>query len=422
MKDLTGAERLFQLGEGDFPPLRTLDATNLPVVSMPLVGRERELEELVALLSNGKRLVTSRARAARARRASRFRQPRSSSGRFRDGVFWTSLAGLTDPELLPSELAQTIGAPDDLTGFLRGRKLLLLLDNFEHLLDAAPTVSDVLGACPEVRVLVTSRAPLRVAGEQEYRLDPLPREAGRRPLRRARSGSRARGRSRRDRRGDLPSPRRPSARHRAGGGAYEAARARAASRAARLGARRLDGRRPRRSRAAADAARDDRVELRPARPQRPRPLLAPLGVLGHVPAGGRRGGLRRRARRPRRARRLQPRQADRRGPLPHARDHRRVRPRAAQRAERGAGAARAPRRVLLAARRAGVPAALRSGGGVVGRLDSDHDDLRAALDWLAEAEPDRALELAARSAGSGSRVGWCARDAGASTRRSPRPA
>ena len=58
LKDLTGAERLYQLGAGDFPPLRTLDATNLPVVSIPLVGREQELEELVALLSNGTRLLT----------------------------------------------------------------------------------------------------------------------------------------------------------------------------------------------------------------------------------------------------------------------------------------------------------------------------------------------------------------------------
>ncbi len=87
-----------------------------------------------------------------------------------------SLAGLTDPELFPSEVAQTIGAPDDLTGFLRGRELLLLLDNFEHLLDAAPVVSALLAACARVQVLVTSRAPLRVAGEQEYRLEPLPQQ------------------------------------------------------------------------------------------------------------------------------------------------------------------------------------------------------------------------------------------------------
>ena len=95
-------------------------------------------------------------------------------GTQRDGVFWVPLVGLSDPELLDSEIAQTIGAPDDLAGFLRGRQLLLLLDNFEHLLDAAPGVSAVLGAGTGVRALVTSRAPLRVAGEQEYRLGPLP--------------------------------------------------------------------------------------------------------------------------------------------------------------------------------------------------------------------------------------------------------
>jgi predicted ATPase len=89
-------------------------------------------------------------------------------------VFWVPLVGLSDPELLDSEVAQTIGAPDDLTGLHRGRQLLLLLDNFEHLLDAAPAVGTVLGAGTGVRLLVTSRAPLRVAGEQEYRLEPLP--------------------------------------------------------------------------------------------------------------------------------------------------------------------------------------------------------------------------------------------------------
>jgi predicted ATPase/class 3 adenylate cyclase len=176
LKDLIGAERLFQLGEGDFPPLRTLDATNLPVVSIPLVGRERELEDVVGLLSDGTRLVTVTGPGGTGKTRLALQVAAELVGSFQDGVFWTSLAGLTDPELLPSELAQTIGAPDDLTGFLRGRKLLLLLDNFEHLLDAAPTVSDVLGACPEVRVLVTSRAPLRVVGEQEYRLDPLPQK------------------------------------------------------------------------------------------------------------------------------------------------------------------------------------------------------------------------------------------------------
>ncbi len=95
-------------------------------------------------------------------------------GRLRDGVFWVPLGGVSDPELVPPEVAQTIGAPDDLAGFLRGKELLLLLDNFEHLLDAAPGVVRLLASSSALRVLVTSRAPLRVSGEREFRLEPLP--------------------------------------------------------------------------------------------------------------------------------------------------------------------------------------------------------------------------------------------------------
>ncbi len=174
LKDLVHAERLYQLGDGNFPPLRTLDATNLPLASSPLVGRERELAELVAMLSNDTRLLTLTGPGGTGKTRLALQVAAELVGTQADGVFWVPLVGLSDPELLDSEVAQTIGAPDDLTGFLRGRQLLLLLDNFEHLLDAAPRVSAVLGACSGVRVLVTSRAPLRIAGEQEYRLEPLP--------------------------------------------------------------------------------------------------------------------------------------------------------------------------------------------------------------------------------------------------------
>ncbi len=176
LKDLIGAERLFQLGDGEFPPPRTLDATNLPVVSIPLVGREREVEELVAALSNGARLLTVTGPGGTGKTRLALQVAAELVGRLRDGVFWVPLAGLADPELLSSEVAQAIGAPDDLNRFLRGRELLLLLDNFEHLLAAAPVVSEVLAASAQVHVLVTSRAPLRVTGEHEYPLEPLPQK------------------------------------------------------------------------------------------------------------------------------------------------------------------------------------------------------------------------------------------------------
>jgi predicted ATPase/class 3 adenylate cyclase len=176
LKDLIGAERLFQVGEGDFPPLRTLGATNLPVVASPLVGRERELEELVDLLANGTRLLTLTGPGGTGKTRLALQVAAELVDSSDDGVFWISLAGLTNPELLASEIAQTVGARDDLSGFLSGRRLLLLLDNFEHLLDAAGIVSGILSAAADLRVLVTSRAPLRVAAEREYRLGPLPQK------------------------------------------------------------------------------------------------------------------------------------------------------------------------------------------------------------------------------------------------------
>ncbi|HLG08226.1 MAG TPA: adenylate/guanylate cyclase domain-containing protein [Gaiellaceae bacterium] len=174
LKDLIGAERLYQLGDGDFPPLRTLDATNLPIAASALVGREREVGELVALLSNGTRLLTVTGTGGTGKTRLALQVAAELVGTLRDGVFWVPLAGLSDPELVSSELGQAIGARDDLAGFLRGKELLILLDNFEHLLDAAPAVSTVLAASGGLRVLVTSRSPLHVSGEQEYRLDPLP--------------------------------------------------------------------------------------------------------------------------------------------------------------------------------------------------------------------------------------------------------
>ena len=173
LKDLARAERLYQIGDADFPPLHTVDATNLPVALGPLVGREQELRELVALLSNGTRLLTLTGPGGTGKTRLALQVAAELVGTMEDGVFWVPLIGLSDPELLTSELAQTLGAPDDLVAFLRGRELLVLLDNFEHLLESAPQVGVVLGACARARVLVTSRAPLRIAGEQEFRVEPL---------------------------------------------------------------------------------------------------------------------------------------------------------------------------------------------------------------------------------------------------------
>ncbi len=132
LKDLGEPERLFQLGSGSFAPLRTLDPTNLPVLQNRLVGRTRELDELVRLVRSGERLVTLTGTGGSGKTRLALQAAAELVGSFADGVFWVALAGLDDAELVLSEIAQAIGAGDDLAGFLRDRELFLLLDNFEQ--------------------------------------------------------------------------------------------------------------------------------------------------------------------------------------------------------------------------------------------------------------------------------------------------
>jgi predicted ATPase/class 3 adenylate cyclase len=174
LKDLTAPERLYQLGDDEFPPLRTLDATNLPVTASPLLGREKELEELVSLLTEGSRLMTVTGPGGTGKTRLALQVAAELVGTFADGVFWVPLAGLSDHELVLPEIARTLPARDDLVGYLRGKQLLLLLDNFEHLLAAAPDLASLLAAADGLRVIVTSRAPLRISGEREYPLESLP--------------------------------------------------------------------------------------------------------------------------------------------------------------------------------------------------------------------------------------------------------
>jgi predicted ATPase/class 3 adenylate cyclase len=174
LKDLGGPERLFQVGHGEFPPLRTLDATNLPVAATPLLGRERELSELVSMLQNGSRLVTITGPGGTGKTRLALQVAAELAGTDFEGVYWVPLAGVADPELVLPEIAQTVGARDDLIEYLRGRRLLLLLDTLEHLLPSAPGLAPLLAASGDLRVLVTSRSPLRLSAEHEYPLGPLP--------------------------------------------------------------------------------------------------------------------------------------------------------------------------------------------------------------------------------------------------------
>src|SRR5205823_1758157 len=95
-----------------------------------------------------------------------------------DGVFWVPLAPLRDPGLVLASAGQALGAKDGLAEHVADKRLLLLFDNFEHVVDAAAGLSELLAACPNLRLLVTSRELLRVPGEQAYPVLPLEPEDG----------------------------------------------------------------------------------------------------------------------------------------------------------------------------------------------------------------------------------------------------
>jgi len=172
LKDLTAPERIFQLGRDEFPPLKSLNTTNLPVAASPLVGREVELGDLQGFLRDSPRLVTVTGPGGTGKTRLALQVAAELVEDFPGGVFFVPLAGVGRPELVPSTIASTIGLHD--LSELRDRKALLVVDNFEHLLDAAPAISSLLAVAPRARVLATSRAPLRVEGEREIaRLDAL---------------------------------------------------------------------------------------------------------------------------------------------------------------------------------------------------------------------------------------------------------
>jgi predicted ATPase/class 3 adenylate cyclase len=188
LKDLIAPERIFQLLHpdlpGEFPPLLTLDArpNNLPAQPNPLLGREQEAAAASALLrTDGVRLVTLIGPGGTGKTRLGLQVAADLIDDFENGVFLVDLAPITDPNLVLSTIAQALGVretggtplEDSLKAFLSEKQLLLLLDNFEQVLEAAPVVAGLLAAAPRLKVLVTSRAVLNLRGEHEFPVPPL---------------------------------------------------------------------------------------------------------------------------------------------------------------------------------------------------------------------------------------------------------
>jgi predicted ATPase/class 3 adenylate cyclase len=173
VKDFAEPVWLYQVGGEHFPPLRTLSNTNLPRPASSFVGREREIAEVVALLRNGGRLVTLGGPGGSGKTRLAIEAAAELLPRFANGVFWVGLANLSDHALVLATIAETLGATEELPAFIGARELLLLLDNLEQVVAVAPELADLLEACPNLRLLVTSRELLRVRGEVIYPVPPL---------------------------------------------------------------------------------------------------------------------------------------------------------------------------------------------------------------------------------------------------------
>ena len=173
LKDFATPVVIFQLGSASFPPLRTISNTNLPRPASSFVGRETEVAEVAGLLSDGVRLLTLTGPGGSGKTRLGIEAAASLVPAFRAGVFWIGLAPVRDPTLVSETIGQTIGAKDGLADHIGEREMLLLIDNLEHVIAAAPGLAALVEACPRLRLLVTSRERLRVRGEWEYPVSPL---------------------------------------------------------------------------------------------------------------------------------------------------------------------------------------------------------------------------------------------------------
>jgi len=183
LKDLDAPERLFQFGDGEFPDLRTAQTAthNLVPRAGRLVGRDLELGRLAATVERA-RLVTVVGPGGVGKTSLVTQLGTEMVDRFEDGVWLVDLAPVADPDLVATAIVNAIGLGAQAAGrhlelainHLRSRRALLVVDNCEHLIDSAATVvGELVGACPELTVVATSREPLHLREEHVAPLDPL---------------------------------------------------------------------------------------------------------------------------------------------------------------------------------------------------------------------------------------------------------
>ena len=176
LKDLSAPERIFQLGDDEFPPLKTLYRTNLPIPTTPFLGRTEELAQVHELLGSDEiRLLTLAGPGGSGKTRLALQAAGFASEAYPDGAWWVPLAQVSDAADVMAAAARELGGGGPLEQLVGDRRLLLFFDNFEHVVDAAPEVGRLLSQCPRADVLVTSRERLRLQGEQVYPVPVLER-------------------------------------------------------------------------------------------------------------------------------------------------------------------------------------------------------------------------------------------------------
>jgi predicted ATPase/class 3 adenylate cyclase len=174
LKDLSAPQRIYQVGYADHPRLASLELTNLPIPTTPFLGRERELAEVAALLARDDvRLLTLTGAGGTGKSRLAAQAAGRAADAFAAGVWWVPLAPLHDPGLVLPTAAQVVGAQDGLAAAIADKRMLVLFDNFEQVVDAASELSELLARCANLKLVVTSREPLHLAAEQEYPVPPL---------------------------------------------------------------------------------------------------------------------------------------------------------------------------------------------------------------------------------------------------------
>ena len=188
LRDLPRPERVVQLCHpdlhNDFPPLRTANAIaaeRLPAQLTSFIGRQEEMKDIREALADN-RLVTLTGAGGAGKTRLAIQVAAAIATEYAGGVWYVDLAPLTDPDVVPTTVARALGLPDQpgeptmdlLRRFIRDRRTLMMLDNCEHLLDAsAELITALLGACPALTLLTTSREPIGVPGEISWRVPSL---------------------------------------------------------------------------------------------------------------------------------------------------------------------------------------------------------------------------------------------------------